>query len=260
MNNRLLLTTVAGAFFAVGGVAFAADMPLLKSPAMAPATYDWSGMYIGGVVGGGWGTTDTQSAFGPVAAGAPLSLQTTSSSGFIGGIEGGSNYQFGKLVVGWEADILWGGINGSSTSGFLIGAAPATAMITTNTPWTSTVTSRIGIAHDRWLAYGKAGTAFEHTNFTGAATTAAAPGLFGTTGGDTRTGWTVGGGVEWAVFDAWTVKAEYDYMDFGSRGVLTNGAVNFGGGAIPVTTTPINNQRISEFKFGVNWKFLPNFW
>jgi len=259
--KRLFITTVAGACFAVGGAAFAADMPLLKAPVAAPAGYDWSGIYIGGVVGAGWGTTDTTSGFGPAGVGAPLTLQTTSSSGFIGGIEGGSNYQIGKLVVGWEADWLWGGINGTSNSTFGPVGAPVTATIMTNTPWTGTVTSRVGIAHDRWLAYGKAGVAYEHSTFTGTASSAAAPGLFSSTGADSRTGWTVGGGLEWAFWNNWSMKAEYDYLDFGNRALLVNGAIvpAVGAAAIPVTLSPLNNLHVSEFKFGVNWKFMPNF-
>jgi outer membrane immunogenic protein len=135
-------------------------------PRAAPAaTYDWSGMYLGGVIGGGWETTDTTSGVGtlfiPGPAIPPQLSRTTTSSGFIGGIEGGSNYQIGKLVVGREGDILWGGINGTNTTGFTFAGFPATATLTVDTPWTATVTSRVGIAHDRWLAYGKAGVAYD---------------------------------------------------------------------------------------------------
>jgi outer membrane immunogenic protein len=181
------------------------------------------------------------------------------NKGFIGGLEGGSNYQLGKLVVGWEGDILWGNVKGSNTSAFTFGGAPATALLTVDTPWTATVASRVGIAHDRWLAYGKAGVAYEHTDFT---TTAGAAGLaFGATGSNGRTGWMVGGGLEYAAWDNWTLKAEYDYLDFGTRSVVLNGTTTFGAGVpIPTFVTTLENQRISEFKFGINWKFMPNLW
>ena len=100
------------------GSAMAADMPLR---AIAPvSTYDWSGMYIGGVLGGAWATNDiADPGLGILGTliGVPV-IQTTNSSGFIGGIEGGSNYQFGNLVVGWEGDITWGSVNGTSTTSF----------------------------------------------------------------------------------------------------------------------------------------------
>jgi hypothetical protein len=91
-------------------------------------------------------------------------VQTTKSSGFIGGAEVGTNYQIGKLVVGLEADWAGGDINGTSSSSFAAGLLNRS--IGANTTWTGTVATRIGIAHDRWLVYGKAGSAFEHTNFT----------------------------------------------------------------------------------------------
>src|SRR5579864_7307749 len=112
---RIVSTLVIGVGLASS--ALAADMGF-KPRAVAPAaTYDWSGMYLGGVLGGGWETTGTNSGVGtqiiPGPFVPPQFFQTTTSSGFIGGIEGGSNYQLGKLVVGWEGDFLWGNINGS---------------------------------------------------------------------------------------------------------------------------------------------------
>jgi len=242
--------------------ALAADMGL-KPQAVAPATYDWSGMYLGGVLGGGWETTGTNNGVGTVLIPNPFippqMFQTTSGDGFIGGLEGGSNYQLGKLVVGWEGDILWGNIRGSSATSFGPPAAPVSALLTVNTPWTATVASRIGIAHDRWLAFGKAGVAYEHTDFTGSASSAA-PLAFAATGSDNRAGWMVGGGLEWAAWDNWTIKGEYDYLDFGNRSVVLNGTTFGGGPAVPTFVTTLNNQRISEFKFGINWKFMPNLW
>jgi outer membrane immunogenic protein len=259
---RFASTLLLGAGLA--STALAADMGF--EPRAAPATtYDWSGMYIGGVLGGGWETTGTNSGVGTLTlfpgANPPQLFQTTTGSSFIGGIEGGSNYQLGKLVVGWEGDILWGDIKGSSATAFTgAGGFPTSALLTVDTPWTATVASRVGIAHDRWLAYGKAGVAYEHTDFTASATSAL-PLSFAATGSDNRTGWLVGGGVEYAAWDNWTIKGEYDYLDFGTRSVNLNGATSFAGGApVPTFVTALNNQRISEFKFGANWKFMGNLW
>src|SRR5450755_348184 len=108
MKLRILAGVAVTAIMA--GSAFAADMPL-KAPAPALA-YDWSGMYIGGVIGGGW-SHDENSEPGLGILGTLVNfpvVQTTTGSGFIGGIEGGDRYQFGKLVIGWEADMTWGQI------------------------------------------------------------------------------------------------------------------------------------------------------
>ena len=65
---------------------------------------------------------------------------------------------------------------------------------------------------------------------------------------ETRVGWTVGAGVEWAVWENWSVKLEYDYLDFGSRTVTFNDPL-LGAANISIS------QRISEVKLGVNYRF-----
>jgi len=63
-----------------------------------------------------------------------------------------------------------------------------------------------------------------------------------------RFGWTIGAGVEWALFGGWSVKGEYDYMNFGHRSVtLTDTAL----GPLSVSI----KQEISEFKIGLNYLF-----
>ena len=165
--KQLFLATIATAVMA--GSAFAADMPLKAPPPIL--AYDWSGMYIGGVIGGAWQRTDTSvPSLGVLGTlvNAPV-VTTTDGSGFIGGVEGGDRYQFGKLVVGWEADMTWGGVNGTNSTTFGPSFFPPltfTRTITADTNWQGTATSTLGIAHDRWLIYGKAGVAWEHTNYT----------------------------------------------------------------------------------------------
>src|SRR5271154_6269940 len=110
-------------------------------------------MYIGGVVGGAWATNDiADPGLGVLgtAVGVPV-IQTTNSSGFIGGVGGGSNYQFGNLVVGWAGDITWGGGHGESTSGFggpLLPPGGLNRSTSADTNWIATATSRVGIAHN----------------------------------------------------------------------------------------------------------------
>jgi outer membrane immunogenic protein len=136
----------------MAGSAFAADMPLKAPPPVL--AYDWSGMYIGGVIGGGWATHDVSDpGLGVLGTlvGVPV-IQTTNSSGFIGGVEGGDRYQFGKLVIGWEADITWGGVNGTSTSSFgapLLPPGIISRTMTADTNWVGTAVSTVGIAHKK---------------------------------------------------------------------------------------------------------------
>ena len=65
---------------------------------------------------------------------------------------------------------------------------------------------------------------------------------------ETRVGWTVGAGIEWAVWENWSVKLEYDYLDFGSSSVTFNDPL-LGAATISIS------QRISEVKLGVNYRF-----
>src|SRR5262249_3944060 len=139
-----------------------------------------------------------------------------------------------KLVVGWEADITWGNVDGTSATTFSpVGVPPGafnlTRSFTTSSTWMATSVSTVGIAHDRWLIYGKAGVAYTHNNYTdnwtgGGAILGAFPAFSGANS-ENRTGWTVGAGLEWAVWENWSVKAEYDYIDFGNRTVAINGTV-----------------------------------
>jgi outer membrane immunogenic protein len=99
--KQMLGAGIAACAMLAAPSAMAADMAL---PAVAPiAVYDWSGYYVGGVLGGAWATNDISDPglgiFG-TGLGVPV-IQTTNSNGFIGGIEGGSNYQFGNRVPGF---------------------------------------------------------------------------------------------------------------------------------------------------------------
>jgi outer membrane immunogenic protein len=254
--QRQFLAGVALAVMA--GSAFAADMPL---KAVAPvALYDWSGTYIGGVIGGAWGTNDiSDPGLGIVGTliGVPV-IQTNNPSGFIGGIEGGSRYQFGKLVVGWEGDITWGSLNNTSTTTFtspLVAGIPFSRSITTDTKWVATAVSTLGIAHNNWLLYGKAGVAWENVNYTDNWAVAGIP-LFGGTGSDNRTGWTVGTGLEWAFYQNWSAKVEYDYLDFGTKNVAINGSLL----GLGIQAGIQDNNHINQFKAGLNYRFMSDLW
>jgi outer membrane immunogenic protein len=270
MKFRLLAGVAITAVMA--GSAFAADMPLKAPPPVL--AYDWSGFYLGGVIGGGWTRTDSSNP-GLGIVGTLLNVpvvQTTDSSGFIGGVEGGERYQFGKLVIGWEADMTWGNMNDTSTTTFSPNGVPAgvfslSRSISADTKWVGTATSTVGIAHDRWLVYGKAGVAWAKTDYTsnwtgtiGGAGFSAFSGT-GSTSTSSQIGWTVGTGVEWAIWNNWSVKVEYDYLDFGTKTVAINGSFSgIGGGTLGASLPMDNNQHINQVKAGLNWHIMPNFW
>lgn len=214
----------------------AADLPVRMPPAAppvsyAPPVYNWSGFYVGGHLGGGFADSHWSD---PFTGGS----NTFSKGGFLGGGQVGGNLQFNWLVVGLEGDFTWTGIN--STGLDSIGDT-----LTTKTEWTSTVTGRIGAAFDRLLVYGKGGVAFAHdkSSLTDVTFNTATTSL-------TRTGWTAGVGLEYALNQNWTLRAEYDYLGFDSQPLTFT---------TPGTGTVTTNARLNvqEVKAGVNFKFGP---
>ncbi len=103
-------------------------------------------------------------------------------------------------MFGLEGDLDWADINGTSTTNCPAGCK-------TSDTWLSTVRGRLGYAADRFMPYVTGGAAFGNIR-------ASAPG-FGTQS-DTKTGWTLGGGLEAALVGNWTAKVEYLYVDLGS--------------------------------------------
>jgi outer membrane immunogenic protein len=188
-----------------------------------------SGFYVGGHVGGGFADSSWND---PFTGGS----NNFNKGGFIGGGQIGFNTQFDRLVLGLEGDFSWTGIKNHSTDS--LGDA-----LTANTQWTSTVTGRIGAAFDRLLVYSKGGLAIarEHDSLTDLALNTSSTTL-------TRTGWTAGAGLEYALNRNWSVRVEYDYLGFGSK------PLNF---TTPLlgSVTPTASLNVQEVKAGLNFKF-----
>jgi outer membrane immunogenic protein len=191
--KRVLLSGVAMA--ALIGSASAADLPrrteqVTKAPAyVTPVAYNWTGLYIGINGGGGWG----RSSFD----GVPGTGTFTTSGALIGGTLG-YNWQVGQAVFGLETDLDWANFRGSAPCGL-------TTCQTSNT-FLGTARGRIGLAWDRFMPYVTGGLAYGNIR-------ASAPPFAGASGN--RSGWTLGGGLEFALAGNWTAKAEYLYVDLG---------------------------------------------
>jgi outer membrane immunogenic protein len=67
----------------------------------------------------------------------------------------------------------------------------------------------------------------------------------------TSFGWTIGAGVEWRFAPAWSVKAEYLYVDLGSQS--TTITYNYGTNTSSLTSTV--SERDNVVRFGVNYLF-----
>src|ERR1700704_4663591 len=163
---------VLAALVALGSAsALAADLPprgYAKAPAMAAAN-NWSGLYIGGNVGYGWGNNSTDFSFLPTPEALEADNNTTlgtRSSGVIGGAQLGYNWQIGSLVTGLEADIQGSGIKGSARAIPTIRGTPIpdpTSVFSSEQKlsWFGTVRGRLGLTvTPELLLYGTGGLAY----------------------------------------------------------------------------------------------------
>jgi outer membrane immunogenic protein len=237
------------------GFAQAADMPV-KAVAPIAVAYNWNGFYTGVNVGYSWGRADTEPngssrtqifrAFGLPAetllfdsgtVGAPVGASTTDVDGWIGGVQGGWNWQRGAWLWGIEGDIQASGERGSTTIGFIepgvtipgVGTIPAftgTASVDHKLRWFGTLRPRVGwLPTDRLVLYATGGLAVGELEST-YSTVITGIGSFAASNRVTRAGWTVGAGAEGALWGNWTAKIEYLYMDLGSfSGVGPSGAL-----------------------------------
>lgn len=192
MRRVLIASASIVALVALTSSGQAADiLPTKAPPMMAPAAvpaFSWTGFYIGANGGGGWGSSFWDSA------------GSFNLSGALVGGTIGYNYQLGAAVLGVEGDGDWTDLTGTGTTpGCPLGC-------TTSNSWLATARGRLGYAADRFMPYVTGGAAFGNIN-------ASTPGFAG--GSATNAGWTVGGGIEYAISRNWSIKAEYLYVDLG---------------------------------------------
>ena len=199
-----------------------------KAPMMATA-YSWTGFYVGGNVGGQWGSANaatttldpplTYFATSSVPVIAAVGAQRINSSSVTGGFTAGYNWQVSNAVFGLEGDINYFGFKGGA-SGSAIYPCCAPTSFTINSQvsadWLATIRGRIGfLATPSWLIYATGGVAIADVkgnfNFTDTFAAATESGAIR----DTRVGWTAGVGGEYAVGNGWSLKAEYLYVDLG---------------------------------------------
>jgi outer membrane immunogenic protein len=222
--------------------------------------YNWTGFYLGGNVGGHWGsdrlttTTDSGGGFGVAGAAAidaasPTSLKT---QGVIGGLQAGYNWQMNTVVFGLEADANWRGGSASrtlinipviATGDFLADSA--------NASFLGTIRGRVGLSVDRALFYFTGGfaagtlrTTDSFGHFGGSAVTSTADRT-------TRGGWTVGGGLEYAFLGNWSAKFEYLYVDLGNYNTLIPSSA----GGTPDSVTVHHKSTDNIVRVGLNYHF-----
>jgi outer membrane immunogenic protein len=244
-------TKIAAAAFLLASTSLglAADLAT-KAPYAPAAVWSWTGFYLGGHVGAGWGTAEaaitSTSVPGFLPAGLPLGQ--TNQSGFLGGGQFGYNWQSGWAVFGVQGDITGMGVKG--TAACLGGGAACTA----KSDWLATVTGRFGgVVGDRTLVYVKGGAAWMHTNYTfDAAAGLLGGGAFSTSANSTALGWLLGFGAEYAFDQNWSAFIEYNYLEFDKKSMALDFSALLGA---PLTVNADIKNKLSIAKIGVNYKF-----
>lgn len=227
--KKILISAVMLASAVAG--AQAADLPPRHAPPPPPVMYSpasafsWTGFYAGANLGFGWmdkfnrGATVAATAFGPVQLADP-------HGGVVIGPQVGFNYQVSPMfVVGVEGDVQATTIGGG--------------VVSRKTPIVGTLRGRLGVTpfNPSTMIYITGGAALASLDI-GPSPNGLFPKL-----SHVGKGWAVGGGVEYAINDAWSTKLEYLYTNLGADYQTAPG----------VTTA----QRVSNhmIRIGVNYRF-----
>jgi outer membrane immunogenic protein len=235
--KRLIVASIG--MLALGlTTASAADLrvrPVKGPPPPPPPIYyfNWTGCYIGGHIGGLWVNREfvNRTLDGPFFDRADHDV-----SGWLGGVQGGCDYQFaGGWVIGIQGDFA-----GTDADGSHVSLLFPDFTFHSKVKSLASVTGRIGYAWDRFLGYVKGGGAWERDEFS------FTNGVVVGTVSNTRSGWTIGIGAEYAFANYLTGFIEYNFYDFGSRDLSFVGTTPFVFGI---------DETKSVVKAGLNFRF-----
>ena len=162
--RKFLFASSAIAALMLAAPASAADLRVKARPLPPPApVFSWTGFYFGAHVGGAWGTTELTlksiSSDGFAVSGFSVPISQTQTNGFLGGVQGGYNWQIAPwAVIGVEAQFSWTDLKGTSPCVLVLGC-------TTEHDWITTVAGRFGVTYDRLLLYVKGGIAWSKVTY-----------------------------------------------------------------------------------------------
>ncbi len=279
MRNSKSIVSAVVAVSAIIGVdaVSAADMAVKAGPVVVNSSYNWTGFYAGLNVGFGWRddpgyTTNLTNCVvggacgaGGLVFGNPLNQalgsalgtgSTSSGAGFAGGVQAGYNWQSSGFLIGLEADVDYFQRGTSlAKTGIVTTGDILTVTNQSNSNWIATIRPRVGLVWDRLLVYATGGAAFTRLEYRESMVTTlgASSGAFSVS--QTKTGWTVGAGAEYALADRWSVRAEYLYAQF-------NGLAGTGGlvSTVPAGFSNVFTGRTGTFndnilRVGLNYRF-----
>jgi outer membrane autotransporter protein len=197
-------------FTPAAGLESLKDAPggLKDGPPVWPV-YRWTGLYLGDSIGAVRGEEHWRYPSG--------SVTEPDFAGYLYSSALGYNYQMGRFVTGIEAD--FGASDGRGAK-----SCPNQAYYSCESDLNhlATITGRLGYAWGRALIYAKGGWAAGEVEARAHLNTGTTVTRFDTyaapvTTRNWETGWTVGGGMEFALTDKWSGKAEYLHYELGAE-------------------------------------------
>lgn len=228
MKKMILGALALAVFGANSGLAADLGRSYTKAapPAYPPAApvYSWTGFYVGGHLGGAFG-----------GGGGPFGSDTR----FLGGLQVGGDYQFApNWVAGIEGQYSW--LPGSGNTAHL-----GAFNLTRDRDALGSITGRLGYTWGPSLLYVKGGWAYQDTSYE--VRSLGVPVGFALNG-NKKSGYTIGGGLEYLFAPNWSTKIEYQYYNFGSArftGVSPAGVVAAGS----------FDNNVHTVKLGLNYRF-----
>jgi outer membrane immunogenic protein len=255
--RRIVLSLLLGAV--AMSTASAADLsiaPVYKAPVAVPPAFTWTGFYVGGYGGGGWGSEDpvdiNEYAGQTITNGTGHIWRYNTGSSFIGGGTIGFNYQWGNIVLGLEGEAGYVHLSGSGADP----RSPGLDVISSSQlgDWYGIAAGRIGYAWDRVLLYGKAGVVFTSVNANISDTCKALPcgpvTISASGSKDNVASLAVGGGLEYALTNNWSIKGEYIYWSLNNHFLVTGVASNNASYSWDHSFSGLHT-----LKLGVNYRF-----
>ncbi|MBD2745802.1 porin family protein [Microvirga sp. BT688] len=271
MKYRSFLSLAACAAMAMFALpAAAADLPYSAQPVPGPAvrvastSFSWTGFYAGVNGGYGWSHEDNLSVSSdegfffnnPAFEG----FHHSDGDGFAGGAQIGYNYQLGSFLVGLEADVNYADLesaaSGSLDQGFTVESLDARSKL----DWFGTVRARVGfIPVNRVLVYATGGLAYGSVEVSAVDTATynrlGRPGDVWTGNtSDTKFGWTIGAGAEYALTDNLILRGEALYVDLGKTEVTGTYTGDFDALAED-TFVATSDTKFTVVRAGLNYKF-----
>jgi len=220
-----------------------------RAAPVAVARVNWSGLYLGGYVGGGWSDTRWSDPFGDSTSAGLTNIagfgDTIHSTGPLGGGHIGADWQSGAWIAGIQSELAAANIRGENTCFSGIGGVNCQLAVDT----IATAGGRFGYAFNRSLLYVKAGAAWTRSTYT----------LWGDTNGNpsggfqeldkSAHGWMAGVGLQYALADNWSTLFEYEHIGLGTVTVAFPAVSVLNGQMIGV------KQSIDTLRLGIDRKF-----